>query len=353
MPLLRRSSLAGVALTAVLWLCASSAAPARVPTARDLLRTVAQFTDAEWAMVERGEAVAKILDSDTREVAVAGGVRIHGTRDQLVSRSRDLEVLKRSSVVLDAGRFSPSPTAGDLQTVNFEDHNLDLRKCRPGNCQVRLSAEDIARFHKEVNWGGAAWREESARVWRDVLARYAAGYLQYGRKALPDYVNKPQALSVASEVSLLTSSYGFLSAYSPELTAYLRDFGANPPAGAQQLLYWTREDFGIRPIVRISHQVILQGSSTPSTLIATNQVYADHYMDAALTVTVALERPGDAPAAAARADGFYMISVSRARTRSLSGLMRRIARSTVQSRSRETMRKILGATKVAIESQRP
>ena len=352
MPSLRRSSLGGVALTAAVWVCVSSVAPARVMTPRDLLRSVAQFTDVEWAAVERGEAVAKILDTDTREVAVAGAVRIQGTRDQLVSRARDLDVLKRSAAVLDVGRFSRPPTAGDLQSVTFEDHNLDLRNCRAGDCQVRLSAEDIARFHKEVNWAGAGWREESARVWRDVLARHAAGYLLYGRKALPDYANKREALSVASEVSLLTSTYGFVSAYSPELAAYLRDFGANPPAGAQQLLYWTREDFGIRPIVRISHQVILQGSSAPSTLIATNQVYADHYLDAALTVTVALEPPGEAPANAA-AHVFYMISVSRARTRSLSGLMRRIARSTVQSRSRETMRKILGSTKVAIESQRP
>jgi hypothetical protein len=75
-------------------------------------------------------------------------------------------------------------------------------------------------------------------------------------------------------------------------------------------------------------------------------------MDAALTVTAALDFPPETPAKAA-AQGFYMISVSRARTRSLSGLMRRIARSTVQSRSRETMRKTLGSTKVAIESQRP
>jgi hypothetical protein len=324
-----------------------------VLTPRELLRTVAQFTDVEWAMVDRGEAVAKILETDTREVAVAGAVRINGSRDQLVSRSRDLELLKKSAVVLDVGRFSAPPTAADLQGVTFDDHNLDLRNCRAGNCQVRLSTDDIARFHKEVNWSGAAWREESARVWRDVLARYAAGYLLHGRKALPDYVNKREALSVASEVSLLTGAYGFVSAYSPELTAYLRDFGSNPPAGAQQLLYWTREDFGIRPIVRISHQVSLQGSAGPSTLIATNQVYADHYMDAALTLTVALEAPGAGSANAARASTFYMISVSRARTRSLSGLMRRMARSAVQSRSRDTMRKILGSTKVAIESQRP
>jgi hypothetical protein len=246
------------------------------------------------------------------------------------------------------------PTPADLQHVSFEERSLDLRSCQPGDCPVRLSAEDISRFHKEVNWNGADWRNQSARVWREVLARYAASYLSNGRRALPDYVNKREALSVASEVSLLTSEYGFVASYSPELAAYLRDFGGKPPAGTQHMLYWTKEDFGIRPIFRISHQVIQQvAGATPSTLIATNQVYADHYLDAALTVTVALESGGAAPAAAARAGDFYMISVSRARTRSLSGLLRRFARSTVENRSREAMRRILTSTKAAIETNRP
>ncbi len=350
----RRSFLHGVALTGALWLCGSTPAPARGMTPRDLLRSVAQFSDADWGMVERGQAVAKVLDTDTREIAIAGAVRIHGTRDQLVTRSQDLQVLKGSAAVLDAGRFSSVPTPADLQQVTFEEYSLDLRNCRPGDCQVRLSAGDISRFHKEVNWNGADWRNQSARVWRDVLAHNAAAYLSNGRKALPDYANRREALSVASEVSLLTSDYGFVSSYSPELAAYLHDFGPNPPAGTQQMLYWTREDFGIRPIFRISHQVILQvNGPTPSTLIATNQVYADHYLDAGLTLTMALESPGETPANAAQARNFYVMSVSRARTRSLSGLLRRFARSTVQSRSRETMRKILASTKLAIESHRP
>jgi len=347
--------LRGAALTAAVCLCVCEALPAGGMAPRDLLRTVAQFTDIDWAAVERGEAVAKVLDTDTREVAVAGAVRIAGARDQLIARSRDLEVLKRSAAVLDASTFSAKPSAADLQRVAFEDHNLDLRACRPGDCPVRLGADDISRFHREVNWSGGDWRRQSAAVWRDVLAKYAASYLASGRAALPAYVNKREALSVASEVSLLTNEYGFVSSYSPELAAYLRDFGANPPAGAQHMLYWTKEDFGVRPIFRISHQVICQvAAPTPSTLIATNQVYADHYLDAALTVTLALEagafsdRQPRGPAVSSGRD-FYMISISRARTRSLSGLMRRLVRSTVQGRSREAMRKILLSTKAAIE----
>jgi hypothetical protein len=315
-------------------------AGAAAPIPRDLLRTVAGFTDTEWAAVDRGEAVSKLLETDTREVAVAGAVRITGDRERLVARFKDVESLK-GHTVLDVGRFSAAPVPSDLARVTFDDHNLDLRACRPGDCTVRLSAAEIARFHREVDWSGAAWRDQSAAVWRSVLAGYAAAYLARGRSGLPDYVNKRDPLSVASEVSELTGDYAFLASYSPDFYRYLKDFGTSLPPGAEQLLYWTREDFGIRRIVRISHQVLYR--TGPATIIAINQVYADHYLDAALTVTLGLDAGRD----------FYMISVSRARTRSLSGFMRRLARSTVQSRSREAMRRTLASTKTAIERKTP
>jgi hypothetical protein len=307
---------------------------------KDLLRAIAGFTEADWAIVERGEAVSKLLETDAREVAVAGAVRITGRRDQLVARSRDLQTLK-GSIVLDVGRFSAVPNPSDLQRVLFDERSLDLRACQPGDCPVRLSAADVARFHREVNWAGPDWRTQSAGVWRSVLANYASAYLANGRSALPDYVNRRDPLSVASEVAQLTRDFDFVGGYSPEFHAYMKEFGSRIPPGAEQMLYWTREDFGIRPIVRISHQVMFSTTppATPVTLVAINQVYADHYLDASLTVTLGLDAGRD----------FYMISVSRARTRSLSGLLRRFARSAVQGRSRDAMRSALAATRAAIE----
>ena len=244
-------------------------------------------------------------------------------------------------ILLDVGRFSAVPDPSDLQRVTLDERSLDLRGCQPGNCPVRLSAADVARFQREVNWSGPDWREQSMTVWRSVLTNYASAYLANGRSALPDYVNRRDPLSVASEVADLASNYGFVSGYSPEFAAYLKEFGSRIPPGAEQMLYWTREDFGIRPIVRISHQVIFSTTppATPVTLIAINQVYADHYLDASLTVTLGLDS----------GRGFYMISARRARTRSLSGLLRRFARLAVQGRSRDAMRSALAATKAAIE----
>jgi hypothetical protein len=151
-------------------------------------------------------------------------------------------------------------------------------------------------------------------------------------------------VSVASELAGLLEDFQFLGAYSPEFHRYIQDFGPRLPDGAQQLVYWTKEDFGVRPILRLSHQVVYRvDAPVAAAIIATNQIYADHYLDASLGVTLAID------ARAAGKDGFYMIAVNRARTRSLSGFLRRFVRRTVQSRSRDAMTKILTSSKAGLE----
>ena len=316
------------------------------PAPRDLLRSVAGISDREWAALERGEPLTRILSTDRREIAVVGAIRIAADRNQLAARYRSIDNLKRSAIVLDAGVFGAVPAASDLSRLAFEDHGLDLRDCTPGDCRVRLAAAEIARFHREVDWSAPDWKARSATVWREVLAGYAAAYQQNGSRALPVFANKAEPLGVASEFDLLLESYAFLADYSPSLLSYLRTLGPAAPPDTERTLYWTKEDFGVRPIIRISHQII-QGAprSNDPLIVTSNQVYADHYLDAAITATLALSTAG--------ADGrsFYMISINRARTRSLTGVLRTMIRSTVQSRSRDAMRKILVATKTALEAE--
>ena len=320
------------------------------PATRDLLRDIAQATDADWAAVTRGEAFARVLASDNREVAVAGAVRIAASSDRLVERYREIENLKRSAIVLDIGRLGKPPRPGDFASVPLEDYSLDLRDCRPGDCRVRLGAQEIARFHSEVDWRAPDWRERSRTVWREALAGYAAAYSRDGRRALPTLVNKPEPLSLPSELSLLVDRFAFVESFSRDFLQYLREFGPSDALGSErveELMYWSKEDFGVRPVLRLSHQTIYRPSGmSHAVLVATNQIYADHYLDAGLTLTMAV----DASAADGK-PGFYMISVSHARTRSLSGMLRSFVRSTVQNRSRDALRKILASTKANLERQ--
>jgi hypothetical protein len=322
-----------------------SADSAQQVTMRDLLRDIAQVTDTEWAAVSRGEAVAKVLGTDAREVAVAGVVRIAAWSEKLVDRYREIENLKRSAIVIDIGRLGKPPSASDLSQVPFEEYDLDLRDCRAGECRVRLGEPEIARFHREVDWGASDWRARSQAVWRDVLAGYAVAYSRDGRRGLPTFVNRHEPLSVPVELSLLVDRFGFVSAFAPGFLSYLREFGPGGPDGVDAVMYWSKEDFGVRPVLRLSHQTIYRTTGTPhAVLIATNQIYANHYLDASLMLTMTVDAAGS--------DGrpaFYMISVSRARTRSLSGFLRSFVRSTVQGRSRDALRKILASTKTSLE----
>lgn len=314
------------------------------PTTRELLRQIAQTTDAEWAAITRGEAVAKVLVTDNREVAVAGAVRIAASSERFAGRYREIENLKRSAIVLDVGRFSTPPRPDDLLSVPFEDYDLDLRDCRPGDCRVRLGAPEIERFHREVDWRSNDWRERSRTVWREVLAGYAAAFSRDGRRALPTFVNKPEPLSVPAELSLLVDRFGFVGTYAPAFLAHLRESGPGPE-GLEQVLYWSKDDFGVRPVLRLSQQTIYRTSdATRTVLVAINQIYANHYLDAGLTVTMAIDatEPGGRPA-------FDMISVSRARTRSLNGMLRAFVRGTVQNRSRDALRKVLASAKASLE----
>lgn len=336
-----------LALLSVAGHSAVSTHAAAQPTAtrvRDLLRTIAQISDGEWTAINRGEAVAKVLPTDSREIAVAGAIRISASSDRLIARYREIENLKRSAIVLDLGRFSKPPRPSDLATAPMDEYNLDLRDCQPGECRVRLSEADIARFHRDVDWRAADWRERSRALWMHVLAGYAAAFARDGRTALPTYANKHEPLSVPAELSLLVDRFGFVGDVAPALLPYLRDFGPRLPDGADELLYWSKEDFGVRPVMRLSHQTIYRSPGSQTVVIATNQIYADHYLDAGLTVTLAIDaaQPGGLPA-------FYMVSVNRARTRSLSGFVRSFVRSTVLGRSREALQKILGSTKTSLE----
>jgi hypothetical protein len=316
--------------------------------ARDILRRVAGFTDADFSAVDRGQPVVKVLDTDRREIAVAGAIRIDGPRELLVERTRAVENLKRSDLVLAVGPFSRPPRAEDLVPLPFEDYDLDMRDCRPGDCRVRLSAESIARFHREVNWKSPQWRTESASVWRRVLSEYAARYEAHGASALTRYDNKRESLSVRQEYAALLGESAFIAAYAPEFYAYLQDASRVKLDQAEDLLYWSKEDFSVRPVTRITHQTIYRprrARGSAPVLIATKQIYCTHYMDAALGLTLALDTT-----TGGTSQGFDMVVVNRARTRSLSGFFRGMVRSIVQGRSRDALEKILRATKVSLET---
>jgi hypothetical protein len=320
------------------------AAPAQEPHA--FLRGVAGFSPQDLAALERGEPLAKVLGTERREVAVVGAIRIKAPRERLFDRYRDVASL-RGDIVLEVGMFGESPRAEDLRSLTVEDYDLEtIRDCKPGDCGVRVSAETMARFGREVNWRAADWREQAGSLWRRVLAEYAAGYRATG--ALGDYRNKATPLSVAEEFGVLFDESRYFSPAAPEFFEYLQAFPRVRLAGAEDIIYWKKDDIGLRPVTSITHLTLYtppSGGSYPRrpALIGTKQIYATHYFDAGLGLTLAFDD---------NTGGFYMVSINRARTRSLQSFMRTMVRSMVLRRSRDAMENILRSTKEKLEKER-
>jgi hypothetical protein len=310
--------------------------------AQEFLRTAGSFTDADIARVERGEPIAKVLDTDRREVAIVGAVRIAGPETKLFDRYRHASSVKTSDVVMETGRFSTPPVPDDLRGLHFEDYDLDtIRACKPGNCGVRLSTHDMERFAREVTWNAPTWRTQAGDLWRQLLAANTASYLTTG--ALGDYRNKATPLDVADEFKILFDAFAYFERISPEFMQYLRRFPSIRLEGAENILYWSKDDIN-RPVTLVTHLSLYPapaGAPRPG-LIATKQIYAAHYFDAGLGVICAFD---DAEG------GFYMVSMNRVRTRSLTSLTRSLVRSIVQRRSRDAMEGILRSTKTAIEKR--
>lgn len=304
------------------------------------LRTVARFTDAEIASLERGQPLAKVLDTDRREVAVVGAVRINAEPQRLFDRYRDISNLKSSDVVMEVGRFGVPPKADDLSALHFEDYDLEtIRDCTPGDCGVRLSTENMQRFAHDVNWRAPDWRQQAATLWRQLLAKDAADYMTSGK--LGDFRNKEIPLDVASEFSILYDASSYFQPVCPPFFGYVKNFPHVPLDNVENIVYWSKDDI-YRPVTRMTHLILYPPDGSPRPgIIATKQIYAAHYFDAGLGLTFTF-RDGS---------GFYMLAVNRVRTRSLTGIMRAMVRSVVQRRSREAMEGILRSTKTGLEKR--
>ena len=305
-----------------------------------LLQTTAAFTNADLAQLDRGEPIAKVLDTDRREVAIVGAVRIAGPQRRLFERFRSPSSLKSSDVVLETGRFSTPPVADDLRDLHIEDFDLDqLRACKPGDCGIRLSTRDIERFAHEVTWSAPNWKQQASDLWRTLLAANATAYMANG--TLGDYRNKATPLDVSDEFRILFGAFAEFEKLSPEFFAHLKRFPSARLVGTEDLLYWSKDDIN-RPVTRITHLSLYPAppDARRPGLIATKQIYAAHYFDAGIGFVAAFDDG---------ASGFYMVSMNRVRTRSLTGFSRTLVRSIVQRRSRDSMQGILQSTKTSIE----
>src|SRR5258705_7388769 len=203
-------------------------------------------------------------------------------------------------------------------------------------------------FKQSVNWSAPDAANQVIRLAQKMALEAIQQYTQGGNAALGTYMDKHHPAVVADTFRSLLSRSKALPVYLPELDRYLLDY---PEAGSENIqseFYWEKVNFGLKPTLRIVQAIVYRGprSTDPAYAIAVKQLYASHYFETALDLTVCVrdqenpERPG-----------FYLITLKGSQQAGLTGLKGGIVRKVAVDRTRSSLERALGAIKQRLDSR--
>jgi hypothetical protein len=302
------------------------------------------------AAIQKGKAVAKIVESKTPdEVFVFGSVYVKSTPEKYLKLASDLEELRKLPNYLALREFSNPPKLSDLDGFTLEADDIkQLKNCDPGRCDVQLPSDAMDAFKQSVNWSGPDVPNQVNRLGQKMALEALQRYIQGGNAELGTYRDKHNPAAVADTFRSLLSRSKALPVYLPELDRYLLDY---PEAGSENIqskFYWEKVNFGLKPTLRIVQAIVYRGPrpTDPAYAIAEKQLYASHYFETALDLTVCVldqanpERPG-----------FYLITLKGSQQAGLTGLKGGIVRKVAVDKTRSSLERALEAIKQRLETQ--
>jgi len=241
-----------------------------------------------------------------------------------LERFRDITSFKRTTEVLQIGRVSATPTVRDFAALTVEmDDVKDLRRCRVDDCGVKLDRagiERLARRDADLPTASAGMRE--------FLAGYTSQYLQSGNRALIEYRGDDRPRRLADDLQKILNRSSYLQRRWPELFRGVGAFNGALPGALDGFLYWSKEKVGPRAVVNVTH-VVISPLTAGTAAVATKQVYASHYSDGSLGVTILIERPS------AGQPRTLVIYTNRTRLDVFGGIFGGLKRPIVRSRARD------------------
>jgi hypothetical protein len=277
------------ALLSIVFVCAHSSAQTADPNLRKALRQRAAFSADQIAALERGQQVVKLIPSnDQREVAFCGVMDLPSDSETaLKAFNLSLNQLKQKSI-LQSGKFSNPPRVEDLESLTLSDGDiLDLKTCTEGDCKLKLSAPMIQRFQQNIDWNAIDYKKQVNQLFRLMIVEYVTAYLQRGDVALIEYADQSLRVPLAREQESLLENLLYIHDVAPEFIRHLKAFPRSS-LPVEHFLRWAIFDFGLKPVLLIDDVSTYRSEvhDIPRVLVLSKQIYADHYVDASLSLTV-------------------------------------------------------------------
>jgi len=252
---------------------------------------------AQVALIERGDAVVKVLDTrDRRDIAIFGIIAADVPREVYVAQARDFRASLRTPTRARLGIFSDPAIAADVEAVTISERDArDMKDCRPGDCVVKLPAADMQRIRETVNFSASDLQAQLSAYARRRLVEYVTDYRRRGDSAMAIYDDRGNMnvrASAAFAGMLGESPYVYQNV--PSIGRYFAAYPRDTLAGATEVLFWSEDVMPrLRPILSVTHQIVYTPPELPEvTLVAAKQLYANHYFEAAVDLTCVVDRPG-------------------------------------------------------------
>jgi hypothetical protein len=295
---------------------------------------VIKLADAQLAAIDKGEVVTKVLPtSEKAEVAAFGVVRTKGSPETLLRRARDIKGFRQVPQIPEMGLFSNPPKLTDLQGLGHPPEDIAaLKKCKPGSCDVKLGEKGLELAAK-VDWSSAGAEAQAIGLFNQALVDYVTAYAQGGTDALGSVYDKKTRKTRAAEYRALLANSPYLAEYVKEFNDYLVAYPKGKLADTEDLLYWTKDTFGLKPVVSAYHLTLHKGPR--GAIVANKLLYSSHFFNASLEMMAGVPTPDG--------QGLYLLSLFRTRldppTGMLSGVLMGKVKDGIETGVRENLKR--------------
>jgi hypothetical protein len=223
-----------------------------------------------------------------------------------------------------------------------------LKTCVPGKCQIQLPENAMEDFRQTINWSTPNVEEQVNQLVQKRALRRVNAYQQDGDVALGRYSDKRNPADIAGQFHDILSYSEVLPDGLPAFYHYLLSYPRQKPANVDDLFYWAKVNFGLKPTLRIVHLVIMRGvtNDDPTYAIAEKQIYASHYFQTALDLTFCVSGSSDADK-----PGFYLIKIMASEQMGLTGVTGSVVRKVAVDRSASSLQKWLAVIKDVLEDE--
>jgi hypothetical protein len=305
-------------------------------------------SDGDRARLDGDQVIARVLPGTDGQVAVFVATRLNAPPDALAAWMRAIAELKRSKFVLAIGRFSDPPRPADLESLTLDPVDLDsLRRCRPGDCDLKLPGRNIEALTAAIAAAGAGWRDVAQREFRHLLVERVMEYRAAGLASLAPPADRKNPRRPDAALSAIVEQSPYLQKL-PDLLAWLKDY-PNADSAVESFFYWSKEEYGGgKAVISITHVGIVRRDADhrlPAIIVAGKQIFATHYLEGGLGLTMVLRDGTNGTP--------YLAYVNRSQVDLLRGFFGRFVRSALENRIEDQAPAIVRGLRARLESGEP